>query len=136
MLEKTLDNPLDYKEIKPVNPKGNQSWIFPGRTDAEAEGPTLWAPDVKNWHFGKDPDAGKDWRQEEEGMMGREAGRHCWLNGHEFEQALGAGEGQGNRVCCSPWVTELARTEQLENNNESVVNKVIFLNFRTVAILL
>ena len=68
MLEKTLKNPLDCKEIQPVNPKGNQSWIFIGRIDAEAEAPILWPPDVKNWHTGKDPDAGKDWRQEKKGM--------------------------------------------------------------------
>ena len=68
VLEKTLESPLDYKEVKPVNPKGNQYWIFTGRTDAEAENLILWTPDVKNWFFGKDPDAGKDWRQEEKGM--------------------------------------------------------------------
>ena len=81
VLEKTLESPLDCKEIQPVNPKGNQSWIFIGRTDAEAETPILWLPDAKNWLTGKDPDAGKDWRQEEKGMVGWDR----WLNGHEFE---------------------------------------------------
>ena len=91
---------LPFKEIKPVNPKGNQSWIFIGRTDAEAEAPLLWPTDVKNWLNGKDPDAGKDWRQEEKGMTEDEmVGWHHQLNGHEFEQALGAGEGQGSLAC-------------------------------------
>ena len=97
MLEKTLESPLDCKEIKPVNPKGNQSWIFFGRTDAEAKIPILWPPDVKNWLTGKDPNAGKDWRQEEKGMTEDETvGWHHWLNGHEFEQAPRAGDGQGS----------------------------------------
>ena len=85
VLEKTLESSLDCKEIKPVNPKGNQSWIFIGRTDAEAEIPILWPPDVKNWLIWKDPDAGKDWRQEEKGTTEDEmVGWHHWLNGHEF----------------------------------------------------
>ena len=96
VLEKTLESPLDCKEIKPVDPKGNQSWIFIGRTDAEAETPILWPPDAKNWLTGKDPDAGKDWRQEEKGMAEDEMiGWHHWLNGHKFEQTLGDGEGEG-----------------------------------------
>ena len=103
VLEKTLESPFDCKEIKPVNPKGNQSWIFIGRTDVEAETPILWPPDVKNWLIWKDPDAGKDWRQEEKGPTEDEmAGLHHQLEGHEFEQALGDGEGQGSLVCCSP----------------------------------
>ena len=86
MLEKTLESPLDYKEIQPVNPKGNQSWIFIGRTDAEAETPILWPPDAKNWLVRKDPDAGKDWRWEEKGTAEDEmVGWHHWLDGHEFE---------------------------------------------------
>ena len=85
-LKKTLESPLDCKEIKPVNLKGNQSWIFIGRIDAEAETPIVWPPDAKNWHIGKDPDAGKDWSQEEKGMTEDETvGWHHWLNGHEFE---------------------------------------------------
>ena len=103
VLEKTFESPLDSKKIKPVHPKGNQSWIFIGRTDAEAEAPTLWPLDVKNWLIWKDPDAGKDWRQEEKGTTEDEtAGWHHRLDGHEFEQALGVGDGQGSLVCCSP----------------------------------
>ena len=86
VLEKTLESPLDCKEIKPVNPKGNQSWIFIGRTDAEADISILWPPDVKSWLTGKDPDAGKDWRQEKKGTTEDEmVGWHHWLNGHESE---------------------------------------------------
>ena len=99
---KTLESPLDCKEIKSVKPERNQSWIFIGRTDAEA--PILWPPEVKNWLTGKDPDAGKDWRQEEKGTTEDEmVGWHHRLNGYEFEQALGVGDGQGSLVCCSPW---------------------------------
>ena len=87
VLEKILESPLDYKEIKPVNPKGNQPWIFIGRTDAEAEAPILWLLDAKSWLIGKDPDAGKDWRQQEKGATEDEmAGWHHWLNIYEFEQ--------------------------------------------------
>ena len=87
VLEKPLESPLDCKEIQPVHPKGNQSWIFIGRTDDEAEIPIVWPPDVKNWLIWKDPDAGKDWRQEEKGTTEDEmVGWHHWLNGHEFEQ--------------------------------------------------
>ena len=86
LLEKTLESPLDYKEIQPVHPEGGQSWIFIGRTDAEAETPILCSPDVKNWLIGKDRDAGKDWGQEEKGMTEDEmVGWHHQLNGHEFE---------------------------------------------------
>ena len=96
VLEKTLESPLDCKEIQPVHPKGNQYWIFIGRTDAEAETPILWSPDEKKWLIWKDPDAGKDWRWEEKGMTEDEMTRdHHWLNGHESEQALGHSEGQG-----------------------------------------
>ena len=91
----------DCKEIDPVHPKGNQPWIFIGRTDAEAEAPGLWPPDVKNWLTGKDPDAGKDWRQEKKGTTeGEMVGWHHWLDGHEFEQAQG--DSEGSLVCCSP----------------------------------
>ena len=94
VLEKTLESPLDFKEIKPVNPKGNQSWIFIGRTDAETEAPIVWPSDVKNWLFGKDPDPGKDWGQEEKGILKDEiVGWHHRLDGHEFQQALGVGDG-------------------------------------------
>ena len=114
VLEKTLESPLDYKEIQPVNPKGNQPWIFIGRTDAEAETPILWPPDVKNWLLGKDTDSGKDWRQEEKGMIEDEmVGWHQQLDGHEFEHVLGVGEGQGSMRSMESqrvrhnWATEL-----------------------------
>ena len=104
VLEKTLENPLDSKEIKPVHPKGNQSWMFFRSTDAEAETPILWSPDTKNWLTVKDPDAGKKWRQEEKGMTeGKMVGWHHWLDRHEFEQALGFGDEQGSLACYSPW---------------------------------
>ena len=104
VLEKTLVSPLDCGEIKPVNPKGNQPWIFSGRTDAEGEAPILWPPDLKIWLIRKDPDAGKDWRQEEKGTTeDKMVGWHHWLDGHEFEQAPGVGDGQGSLACCSPW---------------------------------
>ena len=115
VLEKTLENHLDCKEIQPVHSKGNQSWIFIGRTDAEAETPILWPPNAKNWFIWKDLSAGKDWRREEKGMTEDEmVGWHHWLNGQKFEQALGVGDGQGNLACCSPWdCKELDTTEQL-----------------------
>ena len=114
VLEKTLESPLDCKEIQPVHPKGNLSWIFIGRTDAEAETPILWPPDVKNWLLGKDPDAGKDWRHEKGMTEDEMVGWHHWLNGHEFEQALGVVDWQGCLACCCPWGRkELDMTEQL-----------------------
>ena len=104
MLEKTLESPLDCKEMQPVHFKGNQSWIFLGRTDAEAETTILLPPDTKNWLIWKDPDAGQDWRQEEKGITEDEMlGWHHWLDGYEFEQAPGVDDGQGRLVCCSPW---------------------------------
>ena len=104
VLEKTLESPLDYKEIQPVHPKGNQSWIFIRRTDAEAETPILWQPHVKGWLFGKDSDAGRDWGQEEKGMTEDEmAGWHHWLYGHEFEWTPGVGDGQGGMERCDSW---------------------------------
>ena len=120
VLEKTLESPLDCKEIKPANPKGNQPWIFIGRTDIEAETPILWSPDVKNWLIWTDPDAGKDWRWEQKETTEHEmVGWYHWLNEHEFEETLGVGDGQGCLVCCSPWscrvgydwMTELNWTE-------------------------
>ena len=113
VLEKTLESLLDCKEIKPVHPKGNQSWIFIGRTDAEA--PILWPPDVKNWLLGKDPDAGQDWRWEEKGTTEDEmVGWHHLFTGHESEQTLGIGDGQVSLACCSPWGRkELDTTERL-----------------------
>ena len=103
VLEKTLENPLDCQEIKPVSPKGNQSLICIGRTDAEAETPILWPPDRTNWLIWKDPDAGKDWRQQKKGVAEDEmVGWHHWLDGQELEQAPGVGDGQGIWACCSP----------------------------------
>ena len=111
VLEKTLESPLDCKEIKPVNPKGNQSWIFTGRTDAEAEAPILWPPDVKNWLIWKDLEAGKDWRWEENGTTeDKMVGWHHQLDRHEFEQALGVDDGHGSLVCCSPCGVTESRT--------------------------
>ena len=104
VLEKTHENPLDCKEIQPVNSKGNRAWIFIGRADAEAEAPILWPPDAKSRLTGKHTDAGKDWGQEEKGVTeDKMVGRHHLLNGHEFEKTPGVGEGQGSLVCCSPW---------------------------------
>ena len=117
VLEKTLESSIDCKENKQVNSKGDQPWIFIGRTDAEA--PILWPPDVKSQHTGKDRDAGKDWGQEENGAIEEEmVGWHHWLNGYEFEQTLGDSEGQGSMSCGSPWsCKELVSTEQLSNKN-------------------
>ena len=125
VLEKTLESPLDIKEIKPVHPKGNQSWIFIGRTDAEAETPILWPADVKGWLIWNDPDVGKDWRPEEKGTTEDEmVGWHHWLDGHEFEQAPGVADEQGawcaavhgvtkSRTRLSDW-TELIRSVFLQ----------------------
>ena len=129
VLEKTLESSLDCKEIKPVNPGGDQSWMFIGRTDAEAETPILWPPDAKNWLIWKDPDAGKDRRQEEKGTEDEIVGWHHRLDGHEFEQALGVGEGQGCLVCCSPWgCKESYTTERL---NWTELKKIINFTLRT-----
>ena len=104
VLEKTLESLLDSKKIQPVHPKGNQSWIFIGRTDAEAETPVLWPPDAKNWLIWKHSDAEKEWRWEEKGTTKDEmVGWHHCLNGHEFEWTLGVSDGQGGLACCSPW---------------------------------
>ena len=113
VLEKTLVSPLDCKEIKPVNPKGNQPWIFTGRTDAKAETPILWPPDAKSWLTGKDPDAGKDWGQEEKAATEDEmVGWYHWLSGCEFEQTLGDSEGQGSLVCYSSWGRKKSNTTE------------------------
>ena len=128
VLEKTLASSLDCKEIKPVDPKGNQSWIFIGRTDAEAEAPILWPPDVKRRLAGKDPDAGKDWRQKKGTTEDKMVEWHHWLNGHEFEQASGDSEGQGSLVCCNPWGRkELGTTEQLNNKSQRLTKSSLHL---------
>ena len=114
VLEKTLESPLDCKEIQPVHPKENQSWIFIGRTDVEPEAQKFWLPDSKDRLIGKDSDAGKDWRQEKGMTVDEMIGWHLWLDGHEFEQPLGVGDGQGSLVCYSPWgCKELGTTEWL-----------------------
>ena len=115
VLKKTLESPLDCKEIKSVNPKGNQTWTFIGRTDSEAETPILWPPAAKNWLIGKDPDAEKDWRQEEKGTTEDEmVGWHHLLDWPEFEQAPGVGDEQGSLAFRSPWcLKELDMSEQL-----------------------
>ena len=115
VLEKTLESPLDCKEIQPVHSKGDQSWVFIGRTDAEAEPPILWSPHAKSWLIGKDSDAGRDWWQEEKGMTEDEmAGWHHWLDAHEFRWTPGVSDGQGGLACCSSWGhKELDTTEQL-----------------------
>ena len=125
VLEKTLESPLDSKEIKPVNSKGNQFLIFIGRADAEAETPILWPPDAKDWLLGKDPDAGKDWRQERRGRWAWEdemVGWHHWLNGHEFEWAPGVGDGQGGLVCSSPWSCRASNMTKWRNWTEYNTN--------------
>ena len=115
MLEKTLKSPWDCKEIQPVHPKGDQSWVFIGRTDVEAETLILWPPDAKHWLIWKDPGAKKDWGQEEKGTTEDEMVRcHHGLNGHEFDHAPGVGDGQGGLACCSPWSSkESHMTERL-----------------------
>ena len=124
VLEKTLEGPLDWKEIQPVHPKGNQSWVFIGRTDVEAETLILWLPDVKSWLIGKDPDAGENWGQEEKGMTEDEMVEwHHRLNGCGFGWTLGVGDGQGGLACCSSrgcrvghdWATELTELIVLQN---------------------
>ena len=107
VLEKTLESPSDCKEIQPLHPKREQSWVFIGRTDVEAETPIIWPPDVKNWLIGKDPDAGKDWRQEEKGTTEDEmVGWHHRHNGHEFGWTPEVDDEQGGLACCSSWGTK------------------------------
>ena len=112
------ESPLDCKEIKPVNSKGNQPWIFIGRTNAKAEAPILWPPAAKSQLIGKDPDAGKDWRQEKGMTEDEMVGWHHWLNGDEW--ALGDGEGQGSLACCSPWSHKVLDTTEWLNNNKKI----------------
>ena len=119
--EKTLEHPLDCQEIQLLHPKGNHSWVFIGRTDAEVETPIFWPPDEKNWLIGKDPDSGKGWEQEEKMTTEDETvGWHHWLDGHEFEQAPGVGDGQGSQACCSSCSRkDLDTTEQLNRTEFS-----------------
>ena len=116
VLEKTLESPLDCKEIQPVHPKGDQTWVFTGRTDAESETPIIWQPHAKTWLIWKDPVAGKDWGQEEKGMIEDEM--VGWLNGHGLGWTLGVGDGQGGLVCCSSWDRKEPHTTDLLNWTE------------------
>ena len=124
VLEKTLESPLDCKEIQPVHPKGDQSWVFTGGTDVEAETPILWPPDANSWLIWKDPDAGKGWRQEEKGMTEDEiAGWRQRHNGHGFGWTPGVGDGQGGLVCCGSWgLKESDTTESLNWTELNCVN--------------
>ena len=124
--EKTLESSLDCKEIQPAHPKGNQSWLFIGRTDAEAEAPILWPSDVKNWLIGKDPDAGKAWRQEEKGTTEDEmVGWHHWLDGHEFEQAPRVVARWGSLAYCRPWGHKESDTTERLNWSSSWASLVV-----------
>ena len=145
IFEKTLESPLDYREIQPVHPEEDQSWVFIGWSDVEAKAPVLWPPDAESWFIGKDPDAEKDWRQEEKGTTEDEmVGWHHWLNGHWFGWTLEVGDGQGGLVCCCSWGhKESDTTEQLnrtdladstyQNVNETATEKFAKLiwNLRT-----
>ena len=116
VLEKTLESPLDCKKIQPVHSKGDQSWVFTGRTDAESETPVLWPPHVKSWFIGKDPDARRDWGQEEKGMTEDEiVGWHHWLDGHEFGWTPGVSDGQGGLACCDSWGCKESDTTEWVN---------------------
>ena len=128
----TLESPLDCKEIKPVSPKRNKFWIFTGRTDVEFEAPILWPPDEKSRLVRKDPDTGKDWRQEEKGTAEDQmVGWHHWLNGHGFEKAPGAGVGQGSLACCCPWGLKELDTSELPNWTEVRYDCVVIFNITT-----
>ena len=126
VLEKTLESPLDCKEIQPVHPKGDQTWVFTGKTDVEAETPILWPPHAKSWFTGKDPDAGRDWGQEEKGTTEDEmVGWHHRLNGHEFGWTLGVGDGQGDLACCGSWGRK-------ESNTTEQLNSSIYIQWITI----
>ena len=125
VLEKTLESPLDCKEIQPAHPRRDQSWVFIGSTDVEAETPILWPPDVKSWFIGKNPDTGKDWRQKEKRMTEDEmVGWYHQLDGHGFGWTLGVGDGQGGLACCSPWVPRESDTWKVEQLNWTELNSV------------
>ena len=136
LLEKTLESPLDYKEIQPVHSEGDQPWVFTGRTDIEAETPILWAPDVKSWLIWKDPDAGKDWGQEEKGMTKDEmVGWHHQLNGHGFRWTLGVGDGQGGLAYCGSWALRVRHDWATELNFYPYSYMVLFYGYWCAMIL-
>ena len=124
VLEKTLESPLDYKEIQPVHSEGDQPWVFIGRTDAKAETPILWPPHANSWLIGKDPGAGRDWGQEEKGTTEDEiAGWHHQLDGHGFGWTPGVGNGQGGLVCCGSWGLKESDTAEWLNWTEILVKQ-------------
>ena len=130
VLEKTLEIPLDCKEIQPVHPNGDQSWVFIGRTDVEAETPILWPPDVKSWLIGNDPDVRKDWRHEEKGTTEHEmAGWHHQLDGHESEWTLGVGDGQWGLACYDSWGCKKSDTTERLNWTELTILNVLLFGF-------
>ena len=128
VLEKTLESPLNSKEIQPIHSKGDQSWVFFGRNDAQAEPPVLWPPHAKSWLIGKDSDAGRDWGQEKKGMTESEmAGWHHRFDGQEFGWTLGVGDGQGGLACCNSWGRkESDTTEQLNWSKEGRKRNQVF----------
>ena len=137
VLEKTLESPLDCNESQPVHPKAGQSWVFTGRTDVEAETPILWPPDAKSWLIWKDPDAGKDWGQDEKGTTEDEiVGWHHRLNGHGFGWTLGVGDGLGSLACCCSWGRkESDKTEWLNWTEQPKINRFKnFYNWRIIAL--
>ena len=122
-----LESPLDRKEVQPVHSKGDQSWVFIGRTDAKAETPILWPPHATSWLVGKDPDSGRYWEQEEKGMTEDEmAGWHHWLDAHEFEWTLGVGDGQGGLACCDSWGRKESDTTERLNWTELMTANNLF----------
>ena len=125
VLEKTLESPLDCKEIQPVHSKGDHSWVFIGRNDAKAETPILWPPDAKSWLIGKDSDTGRDWGQEKGMTEDEMAGWHHQLDGHEFEWTLGVGDGQGRLACFDSWgLTRLSNWTELKENKKIIQLKI------------
>ena len=137
VLEKTLESPMDCKEIQPVHPKGDQSWVFIGRTDVEAESPVLWPPHAKSWLTGKDPDVGRDWGQEEKGMTEDEmAGWHHWLNAHGCGYTPRVGDGQGGLACCGSWgrresdTTERLNWTELKWRNKGCLQYMYLVDFK------
>ena len=137
VLEKTLGSPLDCKEIQPVNSKGDQSWIYIRRTDADAEAPIIWPPEVKKWLIWKNPDAGKDWRKEEKGMTEDEmVGWHHWLDGHEFEQALGVGDGQLDTTeWLLNWIELIHTLNGILGDYKIIINNTCFHGCRKVSMV-